>query len=66
MSLPTPVLDAVIATLDAAASPSHEEEPMPRDIPPEMVGASEESVALAATPTEVEVAVGAPTGTAFF
>jgi tyrosinase len=66
VSLPEPVRDAVIATLDAAAPLSREEEPMPRDISPEMVGASEESVALAATPTEVEVAVGAPAGPAFF
>jgi len=38
---------------------------MPEDLVPEMVGASDEGVPLAATSTEVEVAVEAPSGPAF-
>jgi len=55
---------AIAAAASAAGSPS-EEERMPEDIVPEMVGASDEGVPLAATSTEVEVAVEAPSGPAF-
>ena len=55
---------AIAAAASAAGSPS-EEERMPEDVIPEMVGASEEGVPLAATSTEVEVAVEAPSGPAF-
>jgi tyrosinase len=41
-----------------------EEVPMPEDLFPEMVGASEERVSLTAESTEVEVAIGAPSGPA--
>jgi tyrosinase len=53
-----------------AASPAtdsgfaEEEESVPQDISPEMVGASETRVPLAAEPTEVEVAIEAPSGPA--
>jgi tyrosinase len=54
---------AIAAAASAAGSPS-EEERMPEDLVPEMVGASEEGVPLAATSTEVEVAIEAPSGPA--
>ena len=63
-SLPEPARAAVLAARPATDSRFAEEESVPEDIPPEMVGASENSVPLAATPTEVEVAVEAPSGPA--
>lgn len=64
VSLPAPVRDAITARLGTEARLAREDKPMRRDIFPEMVGASEERVPLVATPTEVEVAVEAPTGPA--
>jgi tyrosinase len=55
---------AIAAAASAAGSPS-EEERMPEELVPEMVGASDEGVPLAATTTEVEIAVEAPSGPAF-
>lgn len=43
---------------------AEEEVPMPEDLFPEMVGASEERVSLTAAPTEVEVAIATPEGPA--
>jgi tyrosinase len=64
VSLPAPAREAVAARLDTGARLAQEEEPMPEDLVPEMVGASEGRVPLAATPTEAEVAVEAPSGAA--
>jgi tyrosinase len=67
ISLPAPA-PAVFAASADMGSRFTEEEPVPQqgpqDIFPEMVGASEDRVPLAATPTEVEVDVGAPSGPA--
>ncbi len=59
------VLEPAIAAAESAVGSPSEEERMPEDLVPEMVGASEEGVPLAATSTEVEVAVEAPSGPAF-
>ena len=64
VSIPAPGPEVVLAARSDAGSRSAEEEPVPEDLVPEMVGASEERVSLAAAPTEVELAVGAPTGPA--
>ncbi len=65
ISLPAPA-PAVLAASADTGSRFAEEEPVPQqgpqDIFPEMVGASEDRVPLAAAPTEVDVDVGAPTG----
>ena len=59
------VLEPAIAAAEAAAGSPSEEERMPEELVPEMVGASDEGVPLAATSTEVEIAVEAPSGPAF-
>ena len=64
ISLPAPAPPAVLAGRAATDSRFTEEEPVPEDIPPEMVGASENRVPLATEPTEVEMAVEAPSGPA--
>jgi tyrosinase len=67
ISLPAPA-PAVLAASADTESRFAEEEPVPQqgpqDIFPEMVSASDDRVPLAATPTEVEVAGGAPSGPA--
>jgi tyrosinase len=63
ISLPAPVRDALTARLETEARLA-QEKPMPEDIFPEMVGASEDRVPLTDRPTGVEVAVEAPTGPA--
>jgi tyrosinase len=65
ISLPAPAPAAILAAGTATDSRfAEEEDPVPDDVPPEMVGASENRVPLAAEPTEVEVAVEAPSGPA--
>lgn len=65
ITLPTPAPAAVLAARPATESRFAEEERVPEEnIPPEMVGASETRVPLAAEPTEVEVAIEAPSGPA--
>lgn len=64
ISLPAPALAAVHATGSDSEFRSSEEEPAPQDFLPEMVGASESRVPLVGTPSEVEVAVEAPSGPA--
>jgi tyrosinase len=59
-----PAPAAVLAASLARDSELAEEEPVPQDISPEMVGASDHRVPLAAAPTEVEVAIEAPSGPA--
>lgn len=59
------VLEPAIAAAASAAGFSSEEERMPEDLVPEMVGASDEGVPLAAISTDVEIAVEAPSGAAF-
>jgi tyrosinase len=63
-SVPEPARAAVLAARPATHSRFAEEDPVRGDIPPEMVGASENSVPLAATPTDVEFEVGVPSGPA--
>jgi tyrosinase len=67
ISLPAPA-PAVLAASADTESRFSEEEPVPQQGPedtfPELVGASEDRVPLAAAPTEVDVDVGAPTGPA--
>jgi tyrosinase len=64
ISVPEPARAAVLATSSDTDSEFAEEEQVPQDISPEMVGASETRVPLAATRTEVEVAIEAPSGPA--
>jgi tyrosinase len=64
ISVPKPAPVAVLAASFDTDSGFAEEEPVPQDISPEMVGASENRVPLAATTTEVEVAIEAPSGPA--
>jgi tyrosinase len=65
ISVPAPAPAAVLAASPATDSGfAEEEESVPQDISPEMVGASETRVPLAAEPTEVEVAIEAPSGPA--
>jgi tyrosinase len=64
VSLPAPRPGMVLAARPDTESLFAEEEPVPQDIFPEMVGASENRVPLAATPTEVEVLVEGPSGPA--
>jgi len=64
ISVPAPIPAPVLAASPNPESRSAEEEPVPQDSFPEMVGASEDRLPLAATPTEVEVAVEAPAGPA--
>jgi tyrosinase len=65
ISLPAPARAAILAARPATESRFAEEEPVPEEnIPPEMVGTSETGVPLAAEPTEVEVAIEAPSGPA--
>jgi tyrosinase len=65
VSLPAPVRDAVTARFATEARLAQEEEPMRRDIFPELVGASEDRVPLTDRTTEVEVPIEPPTGPAF-
>jgi hypothetical protein len=64
ISVPAPAPAAVLAASPATDSEFAEEEPVPQDISPEMVGASDNRVPLAAEPTEVEFAIEAPSGPA--
>jgi tyrosinase len=64
VSVPEPARAAVLAASSDTDSEFAEEEQVPQDISPEMVGASEPGVPLASTPTEVEVAIEAPSGPA--
>ena len=65
ISVPAPAPAAVLAASPATDSGfAEEEESVPQDISPEMVGASGTRVPLAARPTEVEVAIEAPSGPA--
>lgn len=52
------------ADLEGRRGLAAEEGPMPEDLFPEMVGASENRVSLTAEPTEVEVAIDMPSGPA--
>jgi tyrosinase len=63
ISVPAPARAPVLAAGSETES-GFAEEPVPQDRFPEMVGASENRVPLAATPSEVEVAVEAPSGPA--
>ena len=62
ISVPAPAPAVVLTASSATDSGFAEEEPVSQDIPLEMVGASETRVPLAAEPTEVEVAIEAPSG----
>src|SRR5215211_4363877 len=64
ISVPAPAPAAVAAASADTESRLAEEEPVPQDAFPEMVGASEDSVPLAATPSDVEIPVEAPSGPA--
>jgi tyrosinase len=66
VSLPALAPGAVLAARSDVESVFAEEGPVPEneDLVPEMVGASENRVSLAAEPTEVEVAVETPSGPA--
>jgi tyrosinase len=66
VSVPTLAPGAVLAARSDVESVFGEEGPVPEDedLVPEMVGASENRVSLAAEPTEVEVAVETPSGPA--
>jgi tyrosinase len=65
VSIPAPGPEVVLAARRDAGSLSAEERPVPEELFPEMVGASEDRVPLAAAPSEVEVAVEPPSGPAF-
>jgi tyrosinase len=69
VSIPAPgpevVEELFLAARRDAGSLSAEERPVPEELFPEMVGASEDRVPLAAAPSEVEVAVEPPSGPAF-
>jgi tyrosinase len=66
VSVPTLAAGTVLAARSDVESVFGEEEPVPEDedLVPEMVGASEDRVPLAAEPTEVDVAVETPSGPA--